>query len=148
IVSNSDGGNGYSSERFQNAFSQSRLPLLHQLDAYHIAQAINRTFGYQKSELKDKIKKALKVYDLDEFKLVIDTHESKLEDDKEIEKLNNFRTYILNHWDYVQDWRKRMPNAPRDARSLGCMESNQRKISFRMKNRGMHWSKAGAESMV
>ena len=28
------------------------------------------------------------------------------------------------------------------------MESNQRKISFRMKKRGMHWSKEGAEAMV
>ena len=28
------------------------------------------------------------------------------------------------------------------------MESNQRHISFRMKKRGMHWSKEGAEGMV
>jgi len=40
IVSNSDGGAGYSSEKFQEAFSQSSYPLLHQLDAYHVAQAI------------------------------------------------------------------------------------------------------------
>jgi len=148
VISNSDGGNGYSAERFQQAFSQSCFPLLHQLDAYHIAQAINRTFGYQKSEVKDKIRKALKAYDLDDFKLILDTYESTLEDDKDIEKVNKFRTYILGHWDYVQDWRKRIPNPPKDARSLGGMESNQRKISFRMKKRGMHWSKKGAEAMV
>src|SRR5690625_504796 len=105
-------------------------------------------FGYQKSEVKDKIRKALKAYDLDDFKLILDTYESTLEDDKDREKVNKFRTYILGHWDYVQDWRKRIPNPPKDARSLGGMESNQRKISFRMKKRGMHWSKKGAEAMV
>src|SRR5690625_5537057 len=31
IVSNSDGGVGYSYERFKDAFSQSNLPLIHQL---------------------------------------------------------------------------------------------------------------------
>src|SRR5690625_239060 len=35
-----------------------------------------------------------------------------------------------------------------DLRSLGGMESNQRKISFRMKKQGMNWSAEGAESMV
>src|SRR5699024_432982 len=39
-------------------------------------------------------------------------------------------------------------DAPKDARSLGCIESRQRHISFRMKRRGMHWSAKGAESMV
>src|SRR5699024_7421449 len=34
------------------------------------------------------------------------------------------------------------------ARSLGCIESRQRHISFRMKRRGMHWRAKGAESMV
>src|SRR5690625_2680349 len=28
------------------------------------------------------------------------------------------------------------------------MESHQRRISFRMKKRGMHWSREGAEAMV
>jgi len=36
----------------------------------------------------------------------------------------------------------------KDARSLGCIESRQRHISFRMKKLGMHWSAIGAESMV
>src|SRR5690625_7408139 len=28
------------------------------------------------------------------------------------------------------------------------MESNQRRVTFRMKRRGMHWSRLGAEAMV
>lgn len=148
IVSNSDGGPGYQAERFQETYSQSRLALLHQLDEYHIQQSVNRTFGYRKNEWKDKIRKALKEHDREQFTLILDTYESQLEHEKEIEKVNKFRTYIENHWDYVPDWRKRIDEYPEDARGLGAMESNQRRITFRMKRRGMHWSKEGAEAMV
>src|SRR5690625_2365231 len=91
---------------------------------------------------------ALRDANLDDFTLVLDTYESRLEDEKSIEKVNKFRTYILNHWDYILDWRKRVDDAPKGARGLGAMESNQRRITFRMKRRGMHWSEEGAEAMV
>ena len=148
VISNSDGGPGYSAEKFQQAFSQSCFPVLHQLDAYHIEQAINRTFGYKKSDWKDKIRKALETCNLDEFTLILDTFESTLEDEKKMKKVTEFRSYILNHWDYISDWRERIQDPPKGARGLGAMESNQRRITFRMKKRGMHWSKEGAEAMV
>src|SRR5699024_12862096 len=81
IVSNSDGGNGYSADRFQEAFSQSELPLLHQLDAYHIQQAVNRTFGYKKSKYKDMVRESLEKSNFDDFTLAVDTYESTLEDE-------------------------------------------------------------------
>src|SRR5690606_23272529 len=96
IVSNSDGGPGYSVERFKEAFSQTNQSVLHQLDAYHIQQAVNRTFGYKQSDWKDKIRKALEEHNLDEFTLILDTYESTLETEKAIKKVNEFRTYILN----------------------------------------------------
>jgi len=148
VVSNSDGGPGYSAEKFKQAFSQSCFPILHQLDAYHIEQAINRAFGYKKTEWKDKIRKTLEDSKLDEFKLILDTYESTQEDEKKIKRINDLRTYILNHWEYILDWRKRVKNPPHGARGLGAMESNQRRVTFRMKRRGMHWSKEGAEAMV
>src|SRR5699024_7632813 len=67
---------------------------------------------------------------------------------KRLKKVNEFRTYILKHWEFVRDWRERIEYSPGDARGLGAMESNQRYISFRMKKRGMHWSAEGAEAMV
>lgn len=149
IVSNSDGGPGYSVERFKEAFSQSNHSVLHQLDAYHIQQAVNRTFGYKQSDWKDKIREALEEHNLDEFTLILDTYESTLETEKAIKKVNEFRTYILNHWDFLLDWRKRInSDVPSGARGLSAMESNQRRITYRMKKRGMHWSKDGAEAMV
>ena len=148
IVTNSDGGAGYAANKFQDAFSQSTHPIIHQLDEYHIQQAINRTFGFKKCDWKKRIQETLKKADLSKFTLYLDTYESMLEEEKQIEKVKSLRSYIINHWEYITDWRTRLPDHPMDARGLGAMESNQRKISFRMKKRGMHWSREGAEAMV
>lgn len=84
---------------------------------------INRTFGYTKSKWKDRIRKALEDYNLDEFKLVLDTYGSTLEAEENIKKVNKFWTYILNHWKYILDWPKRLRNSvPHDARGLGAMK--------------------------
>jgi hypothetical protein len=148
VVTNSDGGLGYTAEKFQEAFSQSRHPVLNQLDPYHIAQALNRALGGGQSEYKDPIRKALKEHNMDDFTLWLDTYESTLEEPKKVEKVKVFRTYIEHNWDRIFDWREKIENIPADARSLGAMESNQRHISFRMKKRGMHWSIEGGEAMV
>ncbi|MBT2218671.1 ISLre2 family transposase [Virgibacillus dakarensis] len=148
VVTNSDGGLGYTAEKFQEAFSQSNLPVLNQLDHYHVSQALNRALGGGQSEYKDGIKKALKDHNLDDFMLWLDTYESTLDDAKRIEKVKAFRTYITNNWERIFDWREVVENPPKGARSLGAMESNQRHISFRMKKRGMHWSSEGGEAMV
>jgi len=119
-----------------------------QLDDYHIKQAINRALGWKMNEFKRNIQCAITEGDKDKFNLWTDTFESTLEDEKEIKRVSEFRTYITNHWECIFDWRKIVKNAPKDATSLGCIESRQRHISFRMKKRGMHWSAMGAESMV
>ena len=148
MVTNSDGGAGYTAEKFQEAFSQSEYPVINQLDSYHVFQGLNRALGAAKSEYKDEIRKALKEHDLDHFNLWLDTYESTLEDAKKIDKVREFRSNILNHWDRIIDWRECVDNPPENARSLGAMESNQRHITYRMKKRGMHWSPDGAEAMV
>src|SRR5699024_10757345 len=82
IVTNSDGGAGYVANKFQDAFSQSTYPTIHQLDKYHIQQAINRTFGYKKCDWKKRIKETLKKADLSKFTLYLDAYESMLEEEK------------------------------------------------------------------
>lgn len=148
VVTNSDGGPGYSAEKFQEAFSQSQYPVLNQLDDYHVKQSMNRAFGWRQSEYKQGVMLALEERNKDAFILWLDTYESTLEDEKKIKRVSEFRKYILNQWDRIFDWRDKVENLPKDARGLGAMESNQRRISFRMKKRGMHWSAAGAEAMV
>src|SRR5699024_152626 len=148
VVTNSDGGAGYTAEKFQEAFSQSKYPVLNQLDPYHAFQALNRALGARKSENKPELRKTKANHDLKRFNLWLDTYESTLDDSKKIEKVGEFRTYILNNWDRILNWRKRVDNPPEDARNLGAMESNQRRVTYRMKKRGMHWSPEGAEAMV
>lgn len=148
VVTNSDGGAGYTAEKFQEAFSQSEYPVLNQLDPYHVFQGLNRALGAKQSDYKTELRKALENHDLEHFNLWLDTYESTLEDSKKIEKVGEFRTYILNNWDRILNWKKRIENPPEDARNLGAMESNQRKVTYRMKKRGMHWSAEGAEAMV
>ncbi len=50
VVTNSDGGAGYTAEKFQEAFSQSEKLVINQLDAYHVYQNLNRVFGPGKSK--------------------------------------------------------------------------------------------------
>lgn len=148
IITNSDGGNGYIAEKFQTAFAQSKHTVINQLDAYHITQGLNRTLGMRDKIFKPKIREAIQLKDLEKFELWLTTYESTLDQDKDIEKVRQFRTYITKNWDRIFDWRDRIEDAPSDARGLGAMESNQRRITFRMKKRGMHWSKKGCEAMV
>lgn len=148
IITNSDGGNGYKAEKFQIAFAQSKYAIINQLDAYHITQGLNRTLGMRDKLYKPEIREAIQAKDLEKFELWLTTYESTLDQDKDIEKVRQFRTYITRNWDRIFDWREHIEDAPSDARGLGAMESNQRRITFRMKKRGMHWSKKGCEAMV
>lgn len=148
VVTNSDGGKGYTAERFQTAFSQSNYSVMNQLDNYHITQALNRTFGIREKEYKPMVREAIKEKNFEKFELWLTTFESTLEDEKALKRVKDFRTYITNNWKRIFDWRDKVKNVPTDARGLGAMESNQRRITFRMKKRGMHWSKKGCEAMI
>jgi len=59
--------------------------ILHQLDEYHILQAIGRTFGWKSDQLKNKVKKAIKTKDLKAFQLEMNCYESTLEEEKHLE---------------------------------------------------------------
>src|SRR5699024_12254656 len=126
VVTNSDGGSGYAAERFHEAFSQSKYPVLNQLDDYHIKQSINRAFGWQMIELNGNTQCAITEGDKDKFHLWVDTSESTLEDEKEIKRVSDFRTYIVNHWKRIFDCRNIVEDATKDARSLDCIDSGQR----------------------
>src|SRR5699024_1213331 len=90
IVTNSDGGAGYTADKFQEAFSQSHYQVLNQLDSYHVFQALNRALGAKKSDYKDGVRKALESHNSDDFTLWLDSYESTLEDDKKLEKVKEF----------------------------------------------------------
>src|SRR5699024_9147427 len=72
VVTNSDGGAGYTAEKFQEAFSQSEYPVLNQLDPYHVFQGLNRALGAKQSDYKSELRKALENHDLEHFNLWLD----------------------------------------------------------------------------
>jgi len=148
VATNSDGGKGYTAEKFHTAFSQSTKKVLNQLDDFHIKQALTRAFGAQSSDYKVKVREAIETHDFDKFRLWMDTYESTLLDEKKIDQLNQFKKYIENNWDRIYDWRDKVEKVPDGARALGAIESNQRRISFRMKRRGMRWGQSGGFGMV
>lgn len=148
VVTNSDGGAGYTAEKFREAFAQSENPVIHQLDAYHVYRNLSRVFAPGKSKYKDYVLQAIKTRDRRDFELWMDTYESTLNDPKRMKKAKEFRSYILGNWECIGDWRDRVEEIPEGARGLGAIESNQRHITYRMKKRGMHWSRTGGEAMV
>lgn len=64
------------------------------MDAYHITQGLNRTFGMNEKIFKPKVRQAINEKDFESFQCWMDTFESTLEFDSEIKKLNMFYTYI------------------------------------------------------
>lgn len=82
---------------------------------------------------KPEVRQAIQLKDKEAFDLWLSTFESTLDEEKDIEKVRRFRTYITKNWSRIFDWRKEVQGAPADARGLGAMESNQRRITFRMK---------------
>ncbi len=59
------------------------------------------------------------------------------------------RGYVERNVTAGLDWRNRVSDAPKDARSLGTMESNGDKLTAnRMKKRGMSWTIHGANRMA
>jgi len=86
VVTNSDGGAGYTAEKFREAFAQSENPVIHQLDPYHVYRNLSRVFGPGKSKYKDYVLQAIKTQDRSKFEAGMDTYESTLNDPKRMKK--------------------------------------------------------------
>ena len=120
VVTNSDGGAGYTAEKFREAFAQSENPVIHQLDAYHVYRNLSRVFAPGKSKYKDYVLQAIKTRDRRDFELWMDTYESTLNDPKRMKKAKEFRSYILGNWECIGDWRDRVEEIPEGAPRFGC----------------------------
>ncbi|WKB34969.1 UPF0236 family protein [Terrilactibacillus sp. S3-3] len=110
------------------------------------AQALTRALHGDKDWLK-AAKKAVRDKQEETLVTILDTYESQLENDKQIQKVADVKKYLMNHWSRLFDWRDKDKQAPKIAGKLGAMESNQRHLTFRMKKRGMHWG-GSVEAMV
>lgn len=144
MISNSDGGHGYSPYVFREiAKSLNIINHEHFWDAYHLNAKLKNAFKTYPNELRQLAFRAVKEHDKNLLKTVFDTTSSLIESDEELKKFEIFKKYLLNNFQYTK------PAVLRGLShsGIGIMESQHRKITYRMKKGGRYWSVRGAETM-
>ncbi|HFQ8396114.1 DDE transposase [Streptococcus agalactiae] len=146
LITNSDNGKGYTPKVFQEikkALGIKRHE--HFWDAYHLNEKIDTFFKKYPECLRKLAFNAIKSHQRELMKTVLDTVESLIVDENSEEYYNylNFRFKILNNFKYTKPAKLRGLSP----KGIGVMESQHRKITYRMKHRGMYWSLKGAYTM-
>ena len=144
LITNSDMGKGYGIKVFKNIarlFEIERHE--HFYDKYHFNKDIKRFFKKQDERLTKMIFDGIKKHEKKDVRMALDLVDPDLMRDKEWEEFSKFSRRLLNNFQYTTPAEKRgLTN-----RGIGIMESQHRKITYRMKNNGMYWGINGAEVM-
>lgn len=144
LITNSDHGHGYTPYVFKEFASALKIQHHeHFWDAYHVNQKIKTFFKAYPQELEDSVYEAIQKHDKKQLRLVLDTVESLIVSEEELSNFNQFKKKLLGQFQYTK---------PANLRGfshagIGIMESQHRRITYRMKKRGMYWTKKGAETM-
>lgn len=75
---------------------------------------------------------------------VLDTAESLILSEEEMDRYRRFRRKLLSNFKDIKPPKLRGLSS----RGIGGMESQHRKVTYRMKNRGVYWSLKGAHTMA
>lgn len=144
LITNSDGGKGYTPYVFKEIAQALGIKRHeHFWDAYHVNQKLKRFYRAFSQELLDQAFEAIVNHDKGQLRMVFDTTESLMETEEDMEELAQLTTQFLRNFQYTKSAKLRgLPEAV-----LGIMESQHRKITYRMKKRGMYWSQQGADRM-
>ncbi|VTP86102.1 ISLre2 family transposase [Streptococcus equi] len=145
LITNSDGGIGYGRRTFQEI--QKALGIKrheHFWDESHLHKEINTFFAPYSKPLRDLAYKAIETHQRSLLVVVLDTVESLIEREDEKEKCEHFRQKILRNFKDTKPAKLRGLSH----QCIGVMESQHRKITYRMKRRGMYWSLEGVCAMA
>lgn len=145
LITNSDNGKGYTKRVFQEI--KKALGIKHHehfWDAYHLNEQVKAFLKPYPIILKDLAFKAIKTHQKSLLETVFDTVETLIETEDEYDKYTAFRQKLFRNF---KDTR---PSKLRGLTSggIGVMESQHRKVTYRMKHRGMYWSLKGACAMA
>lgn len=144
LITNSDGGKGYTPYIFKDiakALGVQRHE--HFWDAYHVHKKLRDFYRPYSPELLELAFETLKEHDKQKLRLVLDTTESLIETEKEKLEFEVLLRQFRDNFQYTKPAKLRgLPEA-----GIGVMESQHRKLTYRMKNRGMYWSVGGADTM-
>ncbi|HGD2217674.1 TPA: UPF0236 family transposase-like protein [Streptococcus agalactiae] len=144
LITNSDNGRGYTKETFKeikNALGIKKHE--HFWDSYHLNEKINNFFEPYPFQLSQMAFKAIQRHDKELMRTVLDTVDSLIYDEEEAYIYKKFRRKILSNFSDTKPAKLRGLSK----HGIGVMESQHRKITYRMKHRGMYWSSSGAQVM-
>ncbi|HEO2785646.1 TPA: ISLre2 family transposase [Streptococcus agalactiae] len=145
LITNSDNGKGYTKETFKeikNALGIKKHE--HFWDAYHLNEKIINFFKPYPFQLCEMAFKAIQKHDKELMRTVFDTVDSLIYDEEEFYNYKKFRRKLLANFSDTKPAKLRGLST----QGIGVMESQHRKITYRMKHRGMHWSISGANTMA
>ncbi|WP_105116114.1 ISLre2 family transposase [Streptococcus suis] len=145
LVTNSDEGKGYQYSTFQEmakAFHVVRHE--HFWDSYHLNLKIKEVTRDFPQQVRDQFFKAIQTNSTEKLEIAFDTLESLIEDEQQLEQFKDFKRKLSRNFDFT------IPAKLRGLQStgIGIMESQHRKITYRMKKRGMYWSTRGLDTMA
>ncbi|MDO4634845.1 MAG: ISLre2 family transposase [Streptococcus sp.] len=144
LITNSDGGHGYTPYVFKElAKSLNVKRHEHFWDKYHVDQKLKSFFKTYSEELLDNVFQAIKQHDKGKLRTVLDTTEAIILTEEEQENFENFKRKMLSNFQYTKPAELRGFSTA----GISIMESQHRKITYRMKKRGMYWTIEGAETM-
>ncbi|HEN0380834.1 TPA: ISLre2 family transposase [Streptococcus agalactiae] len=144
LITNSDGGHGYTPYVFKEIAKALKVKRHeHFWDKYHVDQKLNSFFKLYSEELLDRAFQAIKQHDKGKLRTVLDTTEALILTEEELEVFESFKRKLLNNFQYTKSAELRGFSHA----GIGVMESQHRKITYRMKKRGMYWTIQGAETM-
>lgn len=144
LITNSDGGHGYTPYIFKEIAKALKVKQHeHFWDRYHVNEKIKTFFKLYPVELQDSAFQSIKQHDKEKLRTVLDTAESLILTEEEMERFNHFKRQLLNQFQYTKSAELRGFSHA----GIGIMESQHRKITYRMKKRGMYWTIQGAETM-
>ena len=145
LITNSDGGSGYGDSVFKEFAAALQVQQHeHFWDPYHIKQEIERNYRQSPRELRELLWQAIKKHDKPLLHTALDTTESLIEDEEETVTFQDFAKRLIRDFQYTKPASLR--NLPK--KGIGVMESQHRRLTYRMKNQGMIWSIEGAEIMA
>lgn len=145
LITNSDGGHGYTPYVFKEMAKALRIKRHeHFWDEYHVNKQLKKTLKPYGKELLDLAFQAIQAHDKGKIRTAFETAESLEESRDMLESLATIKKKFMTHFQYTLSAEMRgLPTA-----GIGIMESQHRKITYRMKKRGMYWTFWGAETMA
>ncbi|TFV06499.1 ISLre2 family transposase [Streptococcus sp. LYSM12] len=145
LITNSDNGKGYTKRAFQEI--KKALGIRHHehfWDAYHLNEKLKTFLKPYPDSLQTLAFKAIQTHQKALLETVFDTIESLIQNEDEYERFTVFRQKLLRNFKETKPPKLRGLSS----HGIGVMESQHRKVTYRMKHRGMYWSIQGACAMA